>query len=204
VAVQRARLLDAIVQVADEAGIDGAGVAAVCKRAGISTREFYTVFTSKEECLLAALSTGAHAVCTEGRRAYLEAPGPWEHRVAKALSAILHELAANPAFAQFSLLEVPKAGVHALERFNEIIREFERVFFEDAVATFGGTPGLGPHGLESVLIGGAVERLAQCVREGGGSQIVTALPEVTYFLTAFVVGHDRALRAAETIEAHPM
>jgi AcrR family transcriptional regulator len=202
VAVQRARLIDAIVQVVDEAGIEEAGVAAVCKRAGISTREFYIVFASKEECLLAALTTGAHAVCVEGRRAYVEARGPWEERVAAALRAILKDLAVNPAFAQFSLLEMPRAGAHVLERFNDLIQEFERVFFEDAVPEFGETPGLGPCGLESVLIGGAMERMARCVRDSGGSELMTVLPEVTYFLTAFVVGHERALRAAETTRSH--
>jgi AcrR family transcriptional regulator len=196
-AVQRARLIDAIVQVVDEAGIDEAGVAAVCKRAGISTREFYVLFSNKEECLLAALTTGAHAVCVEGRRAYVEADGPWEQRVAEALRAILQDLAANPAFAQFSLLEMPRASAQVVERFNDLICEFEKVFFEDAVPEFGETPGLGPCGLESVLIGGAMERMARCVRDSGGGDLMSVLPEVTYFLTAFVVGHERALRAAE-------
>lgn len=199
VVVQRARLLDAFVQVVDEVGYADTHVADVCARARISTREFYRIFSSKEECLLAALDTGSSQVIEQGREVFAQARGPWERRVAQALEAMLWQLAENPAFAQFSIVEAPRAFPESMSHFNIIVNEFERLFSEKPSSGFesAGVCGDVPAALEKFLAGGAIRRLAECVRCGRVDQLAALLPEVTYFVTVFVVGEERALAAAE-------
>lgn len=55
---QRARILDAIAGVLDEHGLAGTTVGVVCARAKVSSRTFYEVFESREQCFMAVLDEG--------------------------------------------------------------------------------------------------------------------------------------------------
>lgn len=58
VAVQRSRIIDAMVQVVCEEGFAGATVTAVCTQAKVSRRTFYEVFDSREACFLGVIDQG--------------------------------------------------------------------------------------------------------------------------------------------------
>jgi AcrR family transcriptional regulator len=192
--VQQARLIDAMVHVVAETGVAGARVAAVCARAGVSTREFYTLYKRKEECLLAAFHTGAELVRQEALRAFSGTEGSWAHRVTETLTAMLRQLAANPAFARFSIVEVPRAGTQVFEHFDGVVEEFEAVFVGSSNdgLDFDLRTDIDPGSLETYVVGGTLRRLARCVRDDQTGELATLAPEVTAFLMTVLLGPDRS------------
>ncbi|MGB8875435.1 MAG: helix-turn-helix domain-containing protein, partial [Solirubrobacteraceae bacterium] len=56
--IQRARMLDAMVEAVADKGYARVTVADVIERAGVSRKTFYEQFANKEECFLAAYDAG--------------------------------------------------------------------------------------------------------------------------------------------------
>jgi AcrR family transcriptional regulator len=189
--LQQARLIDAMVQVVAETGVADARVAAVCSRAGISTREFYNLYKRKEDCLLAAFHTGAELVRQEAIRVFALAEGPWSHRVTVTLGSMFRQLAANPTFAKFSIVEVPRAGTQVFEHFDSVVGEFEAVFIEssDRGLDLNLRKDIDPHSLGTYVVGGTLHRLARCVRDDRAAELATLAPEVTSFLVGVLLGY---------------
>ena len=101
--------------VACERGAANATVADVVARSGVSRRTFYEVFSSGEECLLAAL---AHALrCA---REYLcaahDPAAPWQARIRAGVEAFLAFIEDHPAMGRLVVVESLGAGPLALER----------------------------------------------------------------------------------------
>ncbi|MGN6257569.1 MAG: TetR/AcrR family transcriptional regulator [Solirubrobacterales bacterium] len=115
--LRRQSLIRAMATIVAEQGYEGASVAAVCARAGVSRRTFNREFGSREECFLAVLEEGyRHAVAliaeTFGRA---EA---WEEGIREALSRLLSFFDSDPELAQVLLVESASAGTWSL-RYRE-------------------------------------------------------------------------------------
>jgi AcrR family transcriptional regulator len=117
---QRERLVAAMAEECAEAGYAEATVAAVAKRAGVSSLTFYRQFEGKRECMLAA-----HGLLSER---LLEATGgdadEGDDPAAKAraaLRALLAVFAADPPSARLLTIEILAAGPEGVARHDAMV-----------------------------------------------------------------------------------
>ncbi|HEY3960760.1 MAG TPA: TetR/AcrR family transcriptional regulator [Solirubrobacteraceae bacterium] len=108
-AIQRARLLGAMVEVAAAGGYQGASVSRVVARAGISRRTFYELFAGREECLIAALEQGITLIAAQMGEAYAR-EDTWREGVRIAVATGLACLDAEPELARACVVEALGAG----------------------------------------------------------------------------------------------
>jgi AcrR family transcriptional regulator len=113
--VQRGRLLDALAEVMAEQGYLDTTVHKILKRAGISRRTFYEIFTDKEDCFLAAYQEAADHVLVLVQRA-CRLGGTPEIRIENSLRAMLEFAEQEPNVARMCIVEVMAAGEKARKR----------------------------------------------------------------------------------------
>lgn len=113
--VQRGRLLDATLEVVAEEGYLDATVRKILKRAGISRRTFYEIFTDKQACYIAAYDEAVDHLLGLIRAACREGDAP-ERRIENGLRALLEFVEREPSVARTCIVEVMAAGGSARER----------------------------------------------------------------------------------------
>jgi AcrR family transcriptional regulator len=113
--VQRGRLLDALAEVISEEGYLDTTVHKILKRAGISRRTFYEIFTDKEDCFLAAYQEAADHVLVLVQRACRLGGDP-EIRIENSLRAMLEFAEREPHVARMCIVEAMAAGEEARKR----------------------------------------------------------------------------------------
>jgi AcrR family transcriptional regulator len=101
---QRAKLLEAMVQVVAEKGFEAATVADAVKRAKVSRGTFYELFDSKQACLAAAYRLGCE-VLEERIDAAVRDAADWREELRLGIRAYLHALQEEPRFARVYLIE---------------------------------------------------------------------------------------------------
>jgi AcrR family transcriptional regulator len=125
-AVQRQRLLTATVSAVAEHGFGGLTIADIVRRAKVSRAAFYAHFADKEDCFLAATALGGDllvdAVVTATRDMPADAPPEAVLRIG--CRAYLRFLADEPAFARVFFIEMPAAGVKAVDRLDNSDNRF--------------------------------------------------------------------------------
>lgn len=190
-AVQRARILDAFVIEVGRNGLEKAHVSAVCRAAGVSTKGFYNVFESKEQCLYEAFDEGAKIICQHGAAAFENGRGRWENRVRSALHVILGILSAHPDFSRLCIVEYRQADDAGRRRFNEVVAHCRDIFGggRRPVANPVGAPA---EAFEAVVVGSMLGPLADCVTTGRADRMITLVTLLTYMLAVQVVGEERA------------
>jgi AcrR family transcriptional regulator len=108
--VQRAKIVQAMIDVVAEKGYAAATVADAVRRARVSRGTFYALFASKEACLAAGYRLGTdalHARVTEAVRGATD----WREELRLGLRAYLEALDQDRTFARVYLLEAtPVAG----------------------------------------------------------------------------------------------
>jgi AcrR family transcriptional regulator len=178
--VQRERLIDGFVQVVTEEGYDGAGIKAICRRAGVAFNTFYEYFDTKEELFLTAYDAGVTILFDRVGQAYLAGDGPWRQRVEDGIGEFLQILVDNQPFARFFAIEAVKVGPRVMERVDA---DFERSFAMFAHAT--PTPGLALQASDLVplVIGGIYARIYTYIR----ANQIDRLPELRPILVEFAL-----------------
>src|SRR5690349_11111658 len=126
-ASQRARILDAMKELAGERGYHDASIADVIKAAGVTRKAFYKLFEDKEQCFIQAYERELARLLTLTLEAF-ETQDDWADRVRAALSALLHALARDATAARVCFIEVMAAGPRAVAARNEAMRGFTIVF----------------------------------------------------------------------------
>jgi AcrR family transcriptional regulator len=160
VAVRRAALLEAAL---DLLGGDPPGpttMTAVCERAGLTERYFYESFRSRDELLVELLDQVAGEVLA-ATVAVLDEPGPPDVLVRRGLEALLDVLAGDPRKGRFALtasLEVPVLR----ERRAVLLADFEHLLAERTRALYGTRAWVAPDDrIEALLfVGGLAELIA--------------------------------------------
>jgi AcrR family transcriptional regulator len=136
IAIQRARLLSAAVELVEEIGYARMTVAQVINRAGVSRKTFYDVFDDREDCFLAAFEqTNSHAW-----RAAAEAcdsESAWRGRVRSGLGRLLVLMDEEPGLAKLWIVEALGAGDRVLERRAEALQRFANVIHQGRFAANG-------------------------------------------------------------------
>jgi AcrR family transcriptional regulator len=114
-ALRRARIVQAMVQLACERGFAGASVAAVCARARVSGNAFYEAFDTREACFLEALDEGHRRASLAVERVFADS-GSWLDGVRMSLVELLSLFDDEPQLARVCIVESLAAGSWALER----------------------------------------------------------------------------------------
>ena len=122
---QRERLVAAMAEVCAERGYAEASVAAVAKRAGVSSVTFYKQFAGKRECMLAAHRQLLGRLLEELDRAR-ETERGGEARVRATTRTTLVLLAADPPSARLLIVEILAAGPEGAKRHDAMVEAVGR------------------------------------------------------------------------------
>ena len=117
---QRERILAAMIELVAKRGYRGTSIEHIVKTARVGYPAFYELFEGKEDCFLAAFER----ILQETEEVLAEAvssEASWPEQIRSALSALVEEIAANPARARVALVEVQAAGPAILARYEEAI-----------------------------------------------------------------------------------
>jgi AcrR family transcriptional regulator len=114
-AVQRERLIAAMLDAAATLGYRETNVQDVIERAGVSRPTFYEHFTNKDDCFLAAFDAGARRLKTRVVKA-TAAGGEWRDRLRLGLEAVLAFAVAEPQTARTMIVEARAASPEATKR----------------------------------------------------------------------------------------
>jgi AcrR family transcriptional regulator len=193
-AIQRERLLRAMLNVAAELGYLGTNVQDVIDRAGVSRPTFYEHFSNKEDCFLSAFDSSAERVRKLVHAAADGGGDIWRDRVRCCLEALLGFAGSEPDTARTLIVEARAASETAVRRRVELLDGFARCLDEEARARL---PSPSPQTtLTATGIVGGVESLLYsrlCRQEY--DQLDSLLPSLMYFVVLPYEGHEAAAEA---------
>lgn len=190
-AIQRERLIVAMLNAAAELGYLETNVQDVIDRAGVSRPTFYEHFSNKEDCFLAAFDASAERLRKKLDAAARKGGSVWRDRVRLGLEALLRFASQEPDTARTMVVEARAASTAAVKRRVELMDEFAHClhrqadeFLPKGVPDNSLTPSGIVGGVESVLY----SRL--CKQEHG--QLESLLPSLMYFVVLPYEGHEAA------------
>jgi AcrR family transcriptional regulator len=123
-AVQRERLLAAMISTVTEIGYNALTVQNVLSRAGISRPTFYEQFEDKEDCFLAAFDVLAKQMRERIEAAVAEAGPGWRERLRNGISGLLRFVAEEPEAARTVIVEARASSPAGLRRRDELLDHF--------------------------------------------------------------------------------
>jgi AcrR family transcriptional regulator len=160
--VQRDRLFRALAVVAAEKGYAATTVAHILQRARISRRTFYSLFTAKEDCFLAAYRE-AMDDAVEAVRTNCDQDGDAAGRIRRATHVLAERCRDEPAIANLCVVEVLGAGpaghaarAESMDRFVELLEPQLRELGHD-----GSSIGIQTRALVGVLTETIYDRLSR-------------------------------------------
>jgi AcrR family transcriptional regulator len=188
-AVQRERLLAAMIGAVTEIGYNTLTVQNVLARAGISRPTFYEQFEDKEDCFLAAFDAAAGRMI-ERIEAVITAGGPaWRDRLRSAIAELLRFIGEEPMEARMVIVEARASSPAGLQRRDELLDRFAgcidslvREDLDDAPSAIAAAGVVG--GIESVLYA----RL----QKGETDELDALLPPLMYFTVLAYAGREAA------------
>jgi AcrR family transcriptional regulator len=174
-------------------GYRGTTITEVVRSASVSTRDFYAIFETKEECFLTAFDVVRRHL-EELIAAAAAAEPDWPGQVVAALRAALEFFAEEPDLARLGLLESVSATPAIAIGFRE--------------AVLAGVPHLArgreeladPDSLlpetESSILGGAVSLATRTIVAGDTEKLPELLPDLIDFTLSPYLGAARAAELA--------
>lgn len=193
-AIQRERLIVAMLNAAADLGYLETNVQDVIDRAGVSRPTFYEHFSNKEDCFLAAFDTSAERLRTVVHSAAREGGRVWRDRVRLGLEALLRFASREPDTARTMVVEARAASAAAVRRRVELLDAFAQCLESEARELL---PKSRSHtALTSSGIVGGVESLLYsrlCKQEY--DQLESLLPSLMYFVVLPYEGHEAAAEA---------
>ena len=189
-AVQRERLILAMVMATAELGYRSTNVQDVIERAGVSRPTFYEHFANKEDCFLAAFDTGAGRLRNAIEIASERGGDVWRERIRFGLEALLQFATSEPETARTLIVEARAGSSDAVLR---------RVALLDHFATCIDTQAreLLPYAASSSLtatgvVGGVESLLYSRLAKGEYAGLKALLPSLMYFAILPYEGHEAA------------
>lgn len=190
-AIQRERLIVAMLNAAAALGYLETNVQDVIDRAGVSRPTFYEHFSNKEDCFLAAFDTSASRLRKTIEAAVRKGGSSWRDRVRYGLEALLGFASREPDTARTLIVEARAASAAAVRRRVELLDEFARCLDEQAQDLLPAPPS--PTRLTASGIVGGIESLLYsrlCKQEY--DQLESLLPSMMYFVVLPYEGHEAA------------
>jgi AcrR family transcriptional regulator len=195
---QRERLLGAIAEEVATNGYRATTITDVVKGASVSTRDFYELFTGKEDCFLAAFDALRDHL-QELIETAVAAEDDWPHQMIAALRVGIDFFAAEPDLARLCLLESVSATPKIAVRFREAVLacvpalELGRAELDDPDAMLPET--------EDAILGGIVSMMTRAIIADHAASLPNLLPDLVDFTLSPYLGAERAARLAEESSA---
>ena len=149
---QRARIMQALVEVFAERGFGGTTVVLVVRRAGVSTRTFYRCFDGLEACLIAIMDGVLEEAGALVSRELLGTDS-WQDGVRYALAAVLSYFDREPALACVCIVETLAGGPIVLTHRERLIETFRLLIVEQIERKLPGISPLATEGAMSLVLG---------------------------------------------------
>lgn len=191
-AVQRERLLAAMLRATAELGYREVSVQDVLERAGVSRPTFYEHFENKEDCFLAAFDAAAARL-----RERLETAGEaedaesWRGRLRLSLEELLRFVIDEPDAAMSLIVDARAACPPALIRRDELLDHFAGCI--DSQVRAEGPSDLAPSAIAAAGIVGGIEALLYSrLNKGETDSLDALLPSLMYFAVLPYEGHEAA------------
>lgn len=188
-AIQRERLLAAMIGAVTDTGYNTLTVQNVLTRAGISRPTFYEQFEDKEDCFLAAFDASAARMqeCVEAAVA-LSGPG-WRERLRSGIAALLRFIAEEPEEARIVIVEARASSPRGLLRRDELLDRFatciDALVREDLDKTPSAIAAAG-------VVGGIESVLYARLQKGETEDFDALLPSLMYFAVLAYAGREAA------------
>jgi AcrR family transcriptional regulator len=189
-AIQRERLLAAMLRAASELGYREANVQDVIERAGVSRPTFYEHFDNKEDCFLAALD----ATATRLRERMGEAARKGDRlrdRLRFGLETLLHFVATDREAARTLIVEARAASVEALMRRDELLDHFAACIDSQVRELLPDPPSYSPV-TAAGMVGGVEALLYSRLNSDELDDLDSLLPSMMYFLVLPFEGQEAA------------
>jgi AcrR family transcriptional regulator len=193
---QRERLMAAMAEAVAAGGYRATTITELTKSASVSSRDFYELFESKEDCFLATFDAVVEHLDALIRQAVAE-EGSWADQVIAAIRAFLEFFAAEPDLARLCLLESPSATPTIAARFREAV-----LTCAPGLAVGRGEledPDSLPPETEGTIVGGAVSLATRSLLTGRAEDLPALLPDLTEFVLGSYLGSERAAALAANL-----
>ncbi len=190
-AVQRERLIAAMLKAASELGYRQATVQDVIDRAGVSRPTFYEHFANKEDCFLAAFDTTAMRLRDRIEAAAAKGGDNWRDRLRCSLEELLHFVGHEPDAARALIVEARAASAEALLRRDGLLDYFA-VCVDTLVRDH--LPEASTHSeiTAAGVVGGIEALLYARLNKGELDDVDALLPSLMYFVVLPYEGHEVA------------
>jgi len=191
-AVQRERLVVAMLMAASELGYRETNVQDVIDRAGVSRPTFYEHFSNKEDCFLAAFDTSAARLRSKVGAAAQGGGDRWRDRLRCSLQALLEFAIAEPETARTLIVEARAASADAVMRRVQLLEHFATCLDAEVrnlnpSASFSSVTAAG-------VVGGVESLLYARLCKGDFAALEDLLPSLMYFAVLPYEGHEIASR----------
>lgn len=197
---QRCRLQKAMVELVAEHGYNAVTVTTLSSHAGVSKRDFYKHFDSKEECFLATYDFIV-SQSVRGILAATEGEEVWCERLRLGFLAFAGQIVSHPDPARLALVEVFAAGAVAVERMVQTNRLFEALVAKN-LALVDGTPRLPQLVVKGIVAGGGRVARARLL-SGDPRQLTLDGGELLEWALSFCDDEVVRLRRPEATAALP-
>jgi AcrR family transcriptional regulator len=188
-AIQRERLLAAMIKTVTEIGYRGLTVQNVLTRAGISRPTFYEQFEGREDCFLAAFDASAARMRERIEAAVADAGPGWRNQLRSGIAELLRFVADEPEEARTVIVEARASSPAGLRRRDELLDRFaaciDALVREDmdeapsAIAAAG-------------IVGGIESVLYARLQRGETDDLDALLPSLMYFAVLAYAGQEAA------------
>jgi AcrR family transcriptional regulator len=190
-AVQRERLLAAMLRAASELGYREANVQDVIERAGVSRPTFYEHFANKEACFLAAFDATATRLRERVATAADKGGDSLRARLRFGLETILHFAATEPDAARTLIVEARAASPDAVMRRDDLLDHFAACIDVKVRELLPDAPSRSPV-TAAGIVGGIEALLYARLNKGETADLDSLLPSMMYFLVLPFEGHSAA------------
>lgn len=188
-AIQRVRLLAAMLATVNEIGYRALTVQDVLGRAGVSRPTFYEQFDDKEDCFLAAFDSSAQRLCKRVDAAVAGAEGSWRERLRHGLEALLQFIADEPNAARTVIVEARASTPAGLRRRDDLLDRFAACIDAEARKDLEEPPsGIAAAG----VVGGIESVLYARLQKEETEDLESLLPSLMYFAVLPYEGHEAA------------
>lgn len=190
---QRERILAGVAQAVAANGYRATTITQIVGAASVSSRAFYELFESKEECFLEVFDTVVAHLEDLVAEAAREEPD-WPHQVIAGLHAALRFFVEEPDLARLCLVEPVTATPVIATRFRDVVIEESRALkpgrLERAAAEEL------PDSTEDSLLGGLIALVSRSILAGDAGSLEDLLPDLLDFVLSPYLGPEGARRLA--------
>ncbi len=188
-AVQRERLLAAMVDAVTELGYNALTVQNVLTRAGISRPTFYEQFEDKEDCFLAAFGAAAARMSDRLEAAVGDGGPDWQGRLRDGLAELLRFIVDEPKEARLVIVEARASSPAGLRRRDELLDRYAACI--DALVREGLDEE--PSAIAAAGVVGGIESVLYArLQKDEADELDALLPSLMYFAVLAYAGQEVA------------